>query len=166
MNDGDLARFFRHGIDHRGQVGLPIMMFADLSEGGLAAILSFLRTLAPIRNPVAPSGYNVLGKITKAFFLKPFSPDPTVSASPEPGPTPEYGGYLAKVVANCASCHTARNMKTGEFTGPPFAGGMVFRSSESPGEVVVSPTSPPTSSRGPSRDGTGTGSSKGYERET
>jgi mono/diheme cytochrome c family protein len=143
IDDGDLARFFRHGIDHRGRVGLPIMMFADLSETDLTAILSYLRTLAPIRNPVAPSGYNVLGKITKAFFLEPFSPDSTLAFSPEPGPTPEYGGYLAKVVANCASCHTARNMKTGEYTGPPFAGGLVFRNSGSPGEVVISPNLTP-----------------------
>lgn len=147
IGDGDLARFFRHGIDRRGQVGLPIMMFADLSDRDLTAIISYLRTVPPIRNAVAPSRYNVLGTITKAFFLEPFSPGSSPASSPdpapEPGPTREYGGYLANTVANCASCHTARNMKTGEYTGPRFAGGLVIRKSGDPDRIAISPNLTP-----------------------
>jgi len=143
ITDAELARFFRFGIDHRSQVGLPLMMYADLSDRDLIAVLSYLRTLPPISHAVPPSSYNILGKITKAYFLEPFAPAPDTSISPLPGVTREYGGYLAKVVANCASCHTARNMKTGEYTGPPFAGGLVFRKSDDPGQVMVSPNLTP-----------------------
>jgi len=38
----------------------------------------------------------------------------------------EYGKYLAGSVANCRGCHTARDMKSGEFIGPDYAGGMTF----------------------------------------
>jgi mono/diheme cytochrome c family protein len=143
VSDSLLTRFFRHGIDHRGNVGLPVMQYADLSDRDLVAILSFLRTLDPVSNRVPPSRYNVLGKITKAFFLDPFEPAEDPPPAIEPGPTPEYGGYLANAVANCSGCHTARDMKTGEFTGPPFAGGLVFRNARDPRQIVVSPNLTP-----------------------
>lgn len=125
--EGQLARFFRNGIDHRGEIGLPFMMYADLADEDLAAILAYLRTLPPVSHAVPPSRYNVLGKVTRAYFLEPFAPTRDSAPPPPRGRTAEYGGYLVNAVANCASCHTARNMKTGEYTGPRFGGGMVFR---------------------------------------
>lgn len=141
-SDGELARFFRHGIDARGEIGLPFMMYADLGDGDLAAILSYLRSLPPVSHAVPPSRYNVLGKITRAYFLAPFAPSGATLAAPTPGRTAEYGRYLVEAVSNCASCHTARNMKTGEYTGPRFGGGMVFRRAGG-GETVVSPNLTP-----------------------
>jgi mono/diheme cytochrome c family protein len=143
VSDSLLTRFFRRGIDRHGRVGLPVMQYADLSDRDLTAILSFLRTVEPVPNRVPPSRYNVLGKITKAFFLEPFAPGQDPPPAIEPGPTREYGGYLANAVANCSGCHTARDMKTGEFTGPPFAGGLVFRNARDPGRTVVSPNLTP-----------------------
>jgi mono/diheme cytochrome c family protein len=143
VSDSLLTRFFRHGIDRHGRVGLPVMQYPDLSDRDLIAILSFLRTVDPVPNRVPPSRYNVLGKITKAFFLGPFAPSQSPPPVIEPGATREYGGYLANAVANCSGCHTARNMKTGEFTGPPFAGGLVFRNARDPGRIVVSPNLTP-----------------------
>lgn len=37
--------------------------------------------------------------------------------------TAAYGGYIANSVSNCLGCHTDRDLKTGAFTGIPFAGG-------------------------------------------
>ena len=34
-------------------------------------------------------------------------------------------------------------MKTKDYTGPPFAGGLVFRKSDSPEQVVISPSLTP-----------------------
>ncbi len=143
LSDGEIARFLRYGVDHLGRVGLPIMMYADLSPRDLTAILSFLRALPPVRYEVSPSRYNLLGKITKAFFLEPFAPRPGPQCVPEPGLTAAYGGYLANDVANCAACHTARNMQTGEFTGPRFAGGLVFRNASDTRLTVISPNLTP-----------------------
>jgi mono/diheme cytochrome c family protein len=41
-------------------------------------------------------------------------------------PTLARGEYLARYVANCAACHTARDPATFEATGPEYAGGMEF----------------------------------------
>jgi hypothetical protein len=46
-------------------------------------------------------------------------------------------------VATCSACHTARDMHTGEFTGPPFAGGLVFRKADDPAQAVISPNLTP-----------------------
>ncbi len=148
LQDGEIARFFRYGVGHQGQVGLPMMMYADLSDDDLTAMLSYLRTLPPVYHLVSPSHYNILGKITKAYFLKPFAPATEPPLPQIPGLTATYGAYLANTVANCASCHTARNMKTGEYTGPRFAGGMVFHSTNPTGMTVVSPNLTPDSSTG------------------
>jgi len=138
-----LARFFRTGIDHRGHVGLPIMQYPDLSDADLLAIVSYLRTLPPVTHAVPPSRYNAMGWITKAWFLGPFSRERPAPAGPTAEPSAEWGGYLANSVATCASCHTARNMKTGEFTGPRFAGGLVLRKADDPAQVLISPNLTP-----------------------
>ncbi len=148
IGDAELARFMRYGVNHLGQVGLPIMMYADLSDSDLIAILSFLRTLPPVKNNIPASHYNLLGKITKAYFLEPFAPKADSLHSPKPGMTVEYGEYLVNTVSNCGSCHTARNMKTGEYTGPYLAGGMLFHSSNPPGTTVISPNLTPDSATG------------------
>lgn len=137
-SDGELARFFRRGIDHRGRIGLPFMMYADLSDSDLASILSYLRALPPISNAVPPIRYNVLGKVTRAYFLGPFAPTTDPPRAPAPGRTVEYGGYLVDAVANCATCHTARDMTTGEYTGPRMGGGMVFMRAGDESQVAVS----------------------------
>jgi mono/diheme cytochrome c family protein len=143
VSDPLLARFFRTGIDHRGHVGLPVMQYPDLSDADLLAIVSYLRSLPPVTHAVPPSAYNVLGWITKAWFLGPFSPERPAPAGPPPLPAAEWGSYLANSVATCASCHTARNLKTGEFTGPRFAGGLVLRKADDPAQVLVSPNLTP-----------------------
>lgn len=148
IGDAELARFMRYGVNHNGQVGLPIMMYANLSDADLIAILSFLRTLPPVKNYVPTSHYNLLGKITKAYFLEPFAPKVDPPTSPKPEMTIEYGEYLVDNVSNCGSCHTARNMKTGEYTGPYLGGGMIFHSSNAPGTTVISPNLTPDSATG------------------
>lgn len=146
--DSLLARFLRTGIDRNGRVGLPVMQYPDLSDADLIAVISYLRTLPPVTRAVPPSGYNLLGTITKAWFLAPFGSERPAPAGPPQAPTAEWGGYLANSVATCAACHTARNMKTGEYTGPRFAGGLVFRKADDPGQVLVSPNLTPDSLTG------------------
>jgi mono/diheme cytochrome c family protein len=146
--DSALVRFFRHGIDRLGQVGLPIMRYEDMSDSDLVAVLSYLRILPPVPHAVPRSRYNFLGKITKAYFLKPFAPAALPPSAPPRSETAAYGGYLANAVSTCASCHTARNMKTGEYTGPRFAGGLVFEKADAPGTMAISPNLTPDPSTG------------------
>lgn len=125
--DGELARTIRYGITHDGRFLPPVMPYSQMSDEDLQAIISFLRSQAPVENKVEPSSYKLLGKALLAFgVIKPqnheFVPPKKVTIE---NPV-KYGEYLAKGVANCMGCHTATNLMSGEFTVPPFAGGFVF----------------------------------------
>ncbi len=147
VSDAKFARFLKYGVNHYGEVGLPFMMYADLSDSDLVAILSFLRQTKPIHNQVKKSEYNLFGKLTKAFFLRPFAPSESLSQTaliaPPRGRNVKYGDYLVNNVASCSSCHTKRNMYTGNYTGPKFAGGMVFHKEGDPSQIAVSPNLSP-----------------------
>lgn len=103
------------------------MKFQDMSEEDLEAVVSYIRSLAPARHAVRVRELNVLGRVVKAFLMKPIGPSGNVPAKVTPGPTPEYGRYLANSVAACVGCHTRRDLKTGAATGPLFAGGLELR---------------------------------------
>ena len=64
----------------------------------------------------------MLGKIVKAFMVKPAEPDGEVRKSVARDTTAAYGKYLALSVAECSGCHTKRNL-AGAYTGEPFGGG-------------------------------------------
>ena len=51
-------------------------------------------------------------------------------------------------MGRCESCHTPRNLKTGEFLGPPLSGGMPFKSRLQPGMMFVTPNLTPDSATG------------------
>lgn len=123
LSDGQLARALRHGVRRDGQVLLPFMPFADLSDEDLVALLSFLRSQAPVRNAVVTRELNPVGWAVLAFVMRPQGPTQPPRAAVAPAPTAEYGEYLARSVANCGGCHTQRNLATGAFTGPALAGG-------------------------------------------
>jgi mono/diheme cytochrome c family protein len=141
VDDSTLARFMRTGINRHGEVGLPFMEYAGLTDRDIVALLSYLRSLPPIQAKTPAHEWNVLGIITKAFFLEPHpgslvpSPSQQVrldSLSRSGEVSVERGAYLATAVANCRACHTARNMKTGEYTSAPFAGGLAFTRKAAP----------------------------------
>jgi mono/diheme cytochrome c family protein len=126
MRDEQIARSLRFGVRRDGRVLAPFMPFANVSDEDLTAIVSYLRTQAPVRNEVQTRSLNPLGHAVMAFVLKPRGPTGPVPARVPAGPTVEYGKYLAHGVANCAGCHTRRDLRTGAFTGPTLAGGMEF----------------------------------------
>lgn len=123
LSDGEIARALRHGVGHDGRALFPFMPFADLSEEDLVAILSFLRAEPPVEKAVPRPRLNLLGRAVRAFVLEPRGPTRPVRATSPTGVTVERGEYLAYSVANCVGCHTNRDLMTGAFVGPPFAGG-------------------------------------------
>ena len=148
-SDGQLARMFRNGVNSDGHIALPFMdSYADMAENDLTAILSFLRSQNPVSNKVPPHRVNLLGKITLTYFIQPYVPESPPALIKYPEPSAHYGEYLAKVMGGCRACHTARNMKTGDYVGPPFAGGMVLPSKTRPGINFVSPNLTPDSATG------------------
>jgi mono/diheme cytochrome c family protein len=149
MRDEEIARSLRHGVRRDGRALLPFMPFADLSDEDLTAIVSYLRTQPPVHKRVETRSLNPLGHAVMAFVIEPAGPTAPVPARVAAAPTAAYGGYLANSVANCKGCHTARDMRTGAFTGPAMAGGLRTRSRLDPKIEFVSPnlTPHPTTGR-------------------
>jgi mono/diheme cytochrome c family protein len=121
--DSVLARSLRHGVGHDGRALFAFMPFTNMSESDLTAVISYIRTLNPVRNKVQENEMNLLGKIIKAFVIQPVGPSGTPPAILPIDTTAAYGEYMAKAVANCYGCHTDRDLRTGAFVGQPFAGG-------------------------------------------
>lgn len=126
--DKVIARSLRYGVGHDGRALFAFMPFQNLSDEDLSAIISYIRTLPPVHNPVQVRNLNPMGYFAKAFFIKPVSPDGTPLKSVTPDTTAAYGEYIANNVANCRGCHTNRDLRTGAFIGPFFAGGFHLES--------------------------------------
>ncbi|MBK7966985.1 MAG: cytochrome c [Bacteroidetes bacterium] len=147
--DSVLARSLRYMVGHDGRALLEFMPFQNLSDSDLTAIISYLRTTEPVKNTVPKSEWRLLGNILKALVIEPVGPSEEIQMSVKPDSTIEYGKYLAQSVANCRGCHTDRDMKTGKYVGPFYAGGFKMPSEINPALLVVSPniTTDPTTGR-------------------
>jgi mono/diheme cytochrome c family protein len=142
-SDGEIARVLRHGVHADGRMVLPFMPFADMSDDDLTAVISYLRTMPPVRHQVAPHSPNVLGQVVKAFVMKPKTPTGPVVKNVPAEPTVENGRYLANSVGNCAACHTRMDLRTGAAVGPLFGGGNVLESHSDPTKKFVTPNLTP-----------------------
>jgi mono/diheme cytochrome c family protein len=128
MSDETIARSLRYGVGSDGRAMLDFMPFHNTSDEDLTAIISYLRTLAPVQNEVLPLQKNLLGRFVTAFMIKPAGPTGTVEKTVTIDTTIAYGKYLANSVANCRGCHTNRDLMTGAFIGPDYAGGFKMES--------------------------------------
>ncbi len=124
VSDGQIARALRYSVTHNNKIMFPFMPFQELSDEDVVAILSFLRSQPAVKNLIKPTELSFLGKALMALgVMKPVAPKNTPPKTVIVDSTTAYGEYLANRVANCMGCHTDRDLKTGEFTGVPFAGG-------------------------------------------
>jgi mono/diheme cytochrome c family protein len=147
--DGELARLLRHGVRHDGRAGLPFMEFQQMSDADLVAVISYLRALEPVRNPVPDHELNMVGKAVMAFLITPIGPASTPPVeSPAEGPTLERGAYLANSIANCAGCHSERNMLDGSYIDARFAGGGSMPMKSDPTKMLVTPNLTPHAGTG------------------
>jgi hypothetical protein len=98
---------------------MPFSLYKGLSDTDLAAIVAFLRTLAPIEHTVPKSVYN--------FPLPPaYSPPVEHVADIPRGPTAEYGAYMAGPIAHCLECHTPLGPQGPMYDGHLGQGGFHF----------------------------------------
>jgi len=126
FSDGEIARALRYGVGHDGRALLPFMEMQGLSDEDLTAVVSYLRSLPPVRNEVPAHRYSLLGMIVKATVLaNPVGPKQTPPRVDPRGATVENGRYLVESVSNCWSCHTQRDFKTGAMVGPHLGGGIM-----------------------------------------
>lgn len=119
----------RHAVKPNGTATLSVLMpFWNMADEDLIAVVSYLRSMAPVENEVPENEWSFMGKFVRVI-APPFQPieNPTPPAfAPVMQATIERGEYLARYVANCAGCHTARDPMTFEAIGPEFGGGMEF----------------------------------------
>ena len=107
-SDAELARVIRTGVRRDGELSLFMKLaVGDTSDEDLTAIVSYLRTVAPVAHEVAPSEPNFMAHALVA--LSPVPPDdaegpPHVPASEQP--SIERGRYLADGPALCVPCHS------------------------------------------------------------
>lgn len=125
-SDGEIYRMLRDNITPSGRATIDLMPFTDMSDYDIKSIIAYLRTQAPVNNSVPEHDLNLIGKMVMRFIIKPATHDLEPPLKVERDSSIIYGEYLAKSVANCRGCHTARDLQTGEYIGPYYAGGMVF----------------------------------------
>src|SRR6476469_6433021 len=140
MTDGEIARVLRYSVKKNGEAVLPFMPFQDLSDEDLTAIISYLRSVKPVKNKVPDHNYNLVGKLIKAFLIKPVGPYTTPPIAVRADTTVAYGKHMVMAVANCNECHTKRD-GIGNFVGAPLAGGTVFEEKGHP--TLISPNLTP-----------------------
>lgn len=120
--DAEIVRAIREGKRPDGStIGppMPIEMYRNMSDDDAAAIVAYLRTVAPVKNPVPKSVYH--------FPLPPAYGPPlrSVAAVPETDPV-KYGAYLAGPVGHCMLCHSTPGPQGPDFEHGLGAGGMEF----------------------------------------
>ncbi|MCB0614472.1 MAG: hypothetical protein KDC75_14240, partial [Phaeodactylibacter sp.] len=109
--DSELYYFLRTGLRRDGSFAAIMPQFPMVSDEGLYAIISYLRSDNPRVQPSAheplKSKYAFLGKLLLQFVLKPAAfPDQPV---PQPDTLNQlaWGRYLADGLYSCYDCHSA-----------------------------------------------------------
>src|SRR5215213_539298 len=145
MTDAEIARVLRYSVKKNGEAVLPFMPFQNMSDEDLTAIISYLRSQKPVHNPVPDHSYNPIGKLIKAFLIKPAGPTESIAVAVSEDTTVAYGRHMVMAVANCNECHTRRDA-IGNYVGEPLAGGTKFKEKGKP--TLIAPNlTPDTTSR-------------------
>ncbi|MGE5733119.1 MAG: c-type cytochrome [Gemmatimonas sp.] len=116
-----IERAVRHGVSPSGQP-LRIMPSNDyqyMSDDDMRAVVSYVQHVPPVNNTLAPSRLMLLPRVLMVASVAPLLPAEGMRDSAgkpmsvTPGPTKEYGLYMA-TLAGCRACH-----------GPGLSGGKI-----------------------------------------
>ncbi|XOV94014.1 MAG: cytochrome C [Bacteroidota bacterium] len=138
--DGQLYRMLRENITPAGKPTIDLMPFTEMSDYDIKSIIAYLRVQEPVRNEIPENEMTFLGKLVFGFILEVAPHEGTPPVIIEKDSSILYGEYLAKSVSNCRGCHTKRDLKSGAYIGPYYAGGFTFApSAETGGWTFTSP---------------------------
>jgi len=126
-SDDDFDNAVRRGIRPNGErlyPAMPFTSFTKMSRDDVLAIRAYLRTVAPVSNPVVtnqlPFPYNVRPtmRVWNALYFTAgeFKPDPKQSAEWN------RGAYLVQGPGHCIACHTPKTLLGGDKTGEYLRG--------------------------------------------
>lgn len=103
-SDAEIGRAIREGIGRDGRLLAPVMpaeFYQHISDGDLAAIIAYLRQVAPVANAVPETEL--------PMELPPAWVEPVASVpQPDNSDSLAYGEYLAQI-GHCMECHTPRD---------------------------------------------------------
>ena len=124
-SDGEIIRAVREGVDKEGKALFPMMPYTEykaISDEDARAMVSYLRSLAPVNNAVPERQV----KFPLSIIMK-LAPRPLDGPVPEPDRQDKlaYGKYLAKV-SGCQFCHTPVDRQHQPIPGQDFGGGQEF----------------------------------------
>jgi mono/diheme cytochrome c family protein len=107
-----IERAVRHGIGRSGRALriMPSDDFQYMSDADMRAVIAYVQHVAPSNNVLQPTRIMLLPRALLVAGVMPLLPaegmrdSAGAPMSVQPGPTPEYGGYLA-IIAGCRKCH-------------------------------------------------------------
>jgi len=123
--DGEVMRAIREGVNRKGEALFPMMpyeSFRHMSDEDLRSVVTYVRTLKPIRHVVAKRRLDFPVNLLIKFAPKPVT-EPVVT--PDSKDTIAYGKYLV-TIAGCEECHTPHDDKGQKIAGQEFSGGWVM----------------------------------------
>ena len=125
FTETDWVRAIRHGV-HRDGTSLLVMpseVFVFMNETDLGDLIAYLKQIPAVDRTMPPSRLGPLGRallvagqVTLITDRTPSIPFPAIVP---PGPTREYGRYIASY-AGCIGCH-GPGLSGGHVEGPPGA---------------------------------------------
>ncbi|MES1178571.1 MAG: c-type cytochrome [Myxococcales bacterium] len=122
-SDGELLRAMREGVSKNGRPLFPMMPFGAygraLSDDDALAIVSYLRTLAPIKNDAGRTELN----FPVSMFVR-AAPAPLEKSAPPPPPEsdPLARGQWLLTMCSCHDCHDSVNGHREPIAGKALAG--------------------------------------------
>lgn len=125
--DDEVLRAFREGISRDGHALFPMMPyqhFHHMSDADAYAVLSFIRTLPPIKHTVAATKIDFPMNLIMKTIPQPLTGP--VTAPTDAQDHLGYGKYLV-TIAGCGDCHTPRDDKGRPIESRELAGGFEMK---------------------------------------
>lgn len=123
--DDEILRALTHGISKNGDTLFPLMPYPAynrMAKEDLMSIITYIRTLKPIRNKVATR--ELLMPIAMAYPGPALQPSVDSNVRPPESDRVKYGEYLT-TMADCGTCHSPLTPAGPDMT-RRFAGGYPF----------------------------------------
>lgn len=124
-SDGEIVRAVGSGISRDGTALFPLMpypAYRELSQHDMAAIVAYLRTLAPLANEVPARSLDFPFELIVRTIPQQATPP---AEAPPTSDRVAYGRYLT-TIAGCRDCHTPAEAGR-PVAGKEFQGGQEFR---------------------------------------
>jgi mono/diheme cytochrome c family protein len=122
MSDADFQRVMHEGIgpnETHLYPAMPYPAYTKVTPRDNAAILAYLRTLAPVHNAVEPNQLSFPFDIRASLIAWNWLNFDEGYFKPDPQKSPQWnrGAYIVEALGHCGSCHTPKSITGGDKNG-------------------------------------------------